>query len=373
MLLIHGKVLGEDYRFDRLDLEIEEGRILRVGKDLPYAPEDTVIDCEGYTIVPGLVDIHIHGCAGADTCDGTREAMDAMGQYLLAHGVTSFCPTTMTVNVPTIDRALTAVREAAEHPLEDAARIVGINMEGPFIAEGRKGAQLAEHILPPDIGLLRHWMEISGGLVKLIDVAPEQPGGMAFVKAARELCHVSIAHTVADYDQAKAAFDAGVDHATHLFNAMAGLHHREPGVVGAVFDDDRVFAEMICDGLHLHPAVLRTAFRLLGDRAMVISDCMRAGGMPEGETAELGGQTVYVKNGRATLADGTLAGSVTNLLDEVRNLVRFGIPLEQAVKAASYTPARSLGLEKDIGSIAPGKRADLLVLDDELQLMGVYH
>ena len=262
---------------------------------------------------------------------------------------------------------------APAFPAEDAARVGGVNMEGPFIAEGRKGAQLAEHILPPDIGLLRHWREISGGLVKLIDVAPEQPGGMAFVKAARELCHVSIAHTVADYDQAKAAFDAGIDHATHLFNAMAGLHHREPGVVGAVFDDDRVYAEMICDGLHLHPAVLRTAFRLLGDRAMVISDCMRAGGMPEGETAELGGQTVYVKNGRATLADGTLAGSVTNLLDEVRNLVRFGIPLEQAVKAASYTPARSLGLEKDIGSIAPGKRADLLVLDDELQLMGVYH
>ena len=373
MLLIHGKVLGEDFRFDTLDLEIQDGKILRVGKGLPYAPEDTVIDCEGYTIVPGLVDIHIHGCAGADTCDGTREAIETMGQYLLAHGVTSFCPTTMTVDVPTIDRALTAVREAVEHPAEDAARIVGVNMEGPFIAEGRKGAQDPRHILPPDLDLLRRWMELSGGLVKLIDVAPEQPGGLAFIRGAKELCHVSIAHTVSDYDQAKAAFDAGVDHATHLFNAMAGLHHRQPGVVGAVFDDDRVFAEMICDGLHLHPAVLRTAFKVLGDRAMVISDCMRAGGMPEGEVAELGGQTVYVKDGRATLADGTLAGSVTNLLDEVRNLVGFGIPLEQAVKAASYTPARSLGLEGEIGSIAPGKRADLLVLDNALGLVGVYH
>ena len=374
MLLIHAKYLDEDFRLVQGDIEIEDGKILRVGKDLPRKEEDLAVDCAGsYTVVPGFVDVHIHGCAGADTCDATREALEAMAAFLLAHGVTSFCPTTMTTSRETIQAALLAAKDMMDHPMEGGARVVGVNMEGPFIAKERKGAQKEEDILPPDFPLFQQFYEESGGIVRLVDVAPEQPGGLDFVEKASQLCTVSIAHTTADYDQAKAAFDKGVTHATHLFNAMSGLHHRKPGVVGAVFDDSRVRGELICDGFHIHPAVLRAAFRLLGDRALIVSDSMRANGMPEGEAFDLGGQMVTVHQGKALLPDGTIAGSVTNLHQEIKNLVSFGVPFEQAVKAATLLPARAIGLDGEIGSIAPGKRADLVVLDENLDITAVYH
>lgn len=374
MLLIHANYLDEDFRLVQGDIEIEDGKILRVGKDLPRKEEDLAVDCAGsYTVVPGFVDVHIHGCAGADTCDATREALEAMAAFLLAHGVTSFCPTTMTTSRETIQAALLAAKDMMDHPMEGGARVVGVNMEGPFIAKERKGAQKEEDILPPDFPLFQQFYEESGGIVRLVDVAPEQPGGLEFVEKASQLCTVSIAHTTADYDQAKAAFDKGVTHATHLFNAMSGLHHRKPGVVGAVFDDSRVRGELICDGFHIHPAVLRAAFRLLGDRALIVSDSMRANGMPEGEAFDLGGQMVTVHQGKALLPDGTIAGSVTNLHQEIKNLVSFGVPFEQAVKAATLLPARAIGLDGEIGSIAPGKRADLVVLDENLDIAAVYY
>ena len=372
MFLVNAAYLDQDFRLVRGDLEIEGGRIRQAGEKLSWSQNDLVVDCQGYTIVPGFVDVHIHGCAGADTCDGKRESIDAMAEFLLTKGVTSFCPTTMTVDRAEIEAALLAAKACVDQP-GPGARVVGVNMEGPFIAAARKGAQKEEAILPPDPELFRHFQELSGGIVRLVDIAPEQPGGLAFIREVKDLCAVSIAHTTANYDQAMESFDAGITHATHLFNAMSGLHHRDPGVVGAVFDDSRVYAELICDGFHIHPAALRTAFQVLGDRALVISDSMRANGMPEGEPFDLGGQMVTVREGKATLADGTIAGSVSNLHQEVKNLVRFGIPLEQAVKAASLIPARSIGLEEEIGSIAPGKRADLVVLDENLDIVAVYH
>lgn len=374
MLLIHANYLDEEFHVVQGDIEIQDGKILRVGKNLPRKEEDLAVDCEeGYTVVPGFVDVHIHGCAGADTCDGTREAIETMSKFLLQHGVTSFCPTTMTTGKEVIERALLAAKDVMDHPVEDGARVVGVNMEGPFIAKERKGAQKEEDILSPDWELFRYFYDLSGGIVRLVDVATEQPGGYEFVEKAKELCTVSIAHTTADYDQAKMAFDKGVTHATHLFNAMNGLHHRRPGVVGAVFDDDRVRGELICDGFHIHPAVLRTAFRVLGDRAVIVSDSMRANGMAEGEEFDLGGQMVTVRGGKATLADGTIAGSVTNLHQEIKNLVSFGIPMPQAVKSATLIPAKAIGLDGEIGSIAPGKRADLVVLDKNLEIVAVYH
>ena len=373
MFLINAAYLDGQFRLVKGDLEIDGGKILRVGEKLPYTQEDMVVDCEGYTIVPGFVDIHIHGCAGADTCDGTREAIDTMAKFLINKGVTSFCPTTMTVGEEEIQAALLAAKACMDAPAPEGARVVGVNMEGPFISSAKKGAQKEEAIRQPDFGLFRRFYDACGGIVKLVDIAPEEPGGMEFVGQARELCTVSIAHTTAGYDQAKEAFDAGITHATHLFNAMSGLHHRKPGVVGAVFDDERVNAELICDGHHLHPAVLRTAFRLLGDRAVVVSDSMRANGMAEGESFDLGGQMVTVRGGLATLEDGTIAGSVTNLHQEVKNLVSYGVPFEQAVKAATLTPAKAIGLEGEIGSIEPGKRADLVVLDKDLEIVAVYH
>ncbi|MCH5352525.1 MAG: N-acetylglucosamine-6-phosphate deacetylase [Acutalibacter sp.] len=373
VFLIHANYLDKDFRLVQGDLKLEDGKIKAVGESLPYSQDDIAIDCEGYTIVPGFVDVHIHGCGGADTCDGTREAIDTMAHFLIKHGVTSFCPTTMTTDRDTIEKALLAAKECMDSPAEDGARVVGVNMEGPFISKERKGAQLEEAVLPPDMELFRHFYDLSGGMVKLIALAPEQPGGYEFAKQAKELCAVSIAHTTANYDEAKKSFDCGITHATHLFNAMSGFAHRNPGTVGAVFDDQRVLAELICDGLHIHPAVLRTAFRVLGDRALIVSDSMRANGLPEGEAFDLGGQMVTVKNGKATLADGTIAGSVTNLHQEIKNLVSFGIPLEQAVKAASLIPAKSIGMDSEIGSIELGKRADLVVLDEELNIVGVYH
>ena len=279
----------------------------------------------------------------------------------------------MTTGRPVIEQALLAAKDLADHPIQDGARVVGVNMEGPFISKERKGAQKEEDILPPDFLMFQRFYQLSGGLIRLVDIAPEQPGGMEFAEKASQLCTVSIAHTTAGYEEAKAAFDRGITHATHLFNAMNGLSHRAPGVVGAVFDDSRVRGELICDGFHIHPAVLRTAFRLLGDRALVVSDSMRANGMPEGEPFDLGGQLVTVREGKATLADGTIAGSVTNLHQEIKNLVSFGVPLAQAVKAATLIPAQAIGLEDEIGSIAPGKRADLVVLDENLEIVGVYH
>ena len=373
VFLIHAKYLDKEFRLTQGDLELEDGKIKAVGESLPYTKDDTVIDCEGYTIVPGFVDVHIHGCGGADTCDGTREAIDTMARFLIQHGVTSFCPTTMTAEREILEKALLAAKECMDSPIEGGARVVGVNMEGPFISKERKGAQREEAVIPPDMELFRHFYDLCGGEVKLVALAPEQPGGYEFAKQAKDLCAVSIAHTTANYDEAKKSFDCGITHATHLFNAMPGLGHRDPGTVGAVFDDDRVFAELICDGLHIHPAVLRAAFQVLGDRALIVSDSMRANGLSEGEVFDLGGQMVTVKDGKATLADGTIAGSVTNLHQEVKNLVSFGVPMEQAVKAATLIPAKSIGLEHEIGSIEPGKRADLLVLDEDLNIVGVYH
>lgn len=372
MFLINATYFTKDFELAHGDIEIQDGRISRVGGRLPYTQQDMAVDCQGFTIAPGFVDIHIHGCDGADACDGTREALDAMARFLLRHGVTSFCPTTMTVGEETLTQALLAAKECAAHPLEDGARVVGVNMEGPFISMEKKGAQKAEYILAPDFDLFKKYFDVSGSLVRLVDIAPEQPGGYSFAQKARQLCTVSIAHTTAGYGQAKEAFDSGVTHATHLFNAMSGLSHRAPGVVGAVLEDPRVRAELICDGVHIHPAVLKSAFAVLGGRAIVISDSMRANGMPEGEPFDLGGQQVTVQGGKAVLADGTIAGSVTNLHDEVKNLVRWGIPLAQAVRAATLAPAQAIGLDKEIGSIEPGKRADLVVLDKDLEVVGVY-
>ncbi len=372
MYLINAKYLDKDFRLAEGDIQVEEGKIVRTGPALPRKPEETAVDCAGYTIVPGFVDVHIHGCDGADTCDGTPEALHTMARFLLAHGVTSFCPTTMTTGRKVIEKALLAAKDLHDTPLEDGAKVVGVNMEGPFISKERKGAQKEEDIVAPNFPLFQELFDLSGGLVKLVDIAPEQPGGEEFVKKARELCTVSIAHTTANYDQAKEAFDWGVTHATHLFNAMNGLHHRDPGVVGAVFDDGRVRAELICDGQHIHPAVLRTAFQALGDRALIVSDSMRANGMPEGAAFDLGGQMVTVTGGKATLADGTIAGSVSNLHQEVKNLVSWGVPFQQAVKSASLIPARAIGLDGEIGSIEPGKAADLVVLDQNLDIASVW-
>ena len=365
MLLKNAEILNRDFQWERSDLAVQDGRIAAIGTDLGEAAE--TLDLSGRRIVPGFVDIHIHGCAGSDTCDATPDALAAMAGYLITKGVTSFCPTTMTISHDGILAALKNAQACMENPPAGAA-IRGVNMEGPYIAESRKGAQKAEFVRRPD---WREFMELNdacGGIVRLVALAPECDGAEEFIRHVKGICTISLAHTDADYETASRSFALGVSHATHLFNAMTGMNHRAPGAVGAVLSHPDVRAEIICDGFHIHPAVLKIAFQVLGDdRAVIISDSIRSAGLPDG-VSELGGQTVYVQDGQARLADGTIAGSTTNLLDEARNLISYGIPPERVFRSASLNPAKEIGCEKEIGSIEPGKSADLVVLTPDWDL-----
>lgn len=366
MLLKNAKIFTDDFHLEQADIAVENGKISGIGAI--SASDSENLDLTDCTVTPGFVDIHIHGGVGFDTCDGTREAIAGIAGYLAKHGVTSFCPTTMTVSPEEIKKALLAVKQCMEQPPEGAA-VRGVNMEGPYINAHKKGAQREECVRTPDWEQFRKFFELSGGIVKLVDIAPECEGAEEFIRHASQLCTVSLAHTEATYEQATESFRNGITHATHLFNAMPGLSHRAPGSVGAVFDSGSVRAELICDGFHIHPATLRIAFRQLGeDRTIVISDSMRAAGQPDGDY-DLGGQTVLVRRGEARLADGTIAGSTTNLCAEVKNLISFGIPLRQVIKSATINPAREIGIDGITGSIRTGKAADLNVFDGEWNLL----
>ncbi len=368
MILKNALIYDENFEPLRADLEITGDIIGRIASVLTGKLE---IDLTGCTVVPGFVDIHIHGCAGADICDGKRESVAHMAEYLVQQGITSFCPTTMTVPKNRLRAALSAVKNSMEDPPRGSF-VLGVNMEGPYISVHRKGAQPAADICKPDIEEFETLFKECGGIIKIVDIAPENDETGEFVSRASKLCRVSLAHSDADYEQAKASFQQGISLVTHLFNAMTGFQHRDPGAVGAVFDDDRVKAEIICDGFHVHPAALRTAFRLLGeDRTIVVSDSFRATGLPEGVFNLGSGQAVYIEKGKARLADGTLAGSTTNLYQEFRNLIEFGIPMRQALKSVTINPAIQVGEDKKIGSIRTGKWADLVVLDNKLEIVMV--
>jgi len=365
MLLKNAEVFDKDFNLIKAEIAVENGLITEIGQGLSASGEE--LDLKGFIIAPGFVDIHIHGCAGFDTCDATPEAIYAIAGQLAAKGITSFCPTTMTIAPEDIEKTLLNVKSCMENPPE-GARILGVNMEGPYISVKRKGGQKADFVKSCDFKEFKRYFELSGGIIKIVDIAPECDGADEFIEGAKKLCRVSIAHTEADFETAKAAFEKGVTQVTHLYNAMPGFSHREPGTVGAVFDDERVMAELICDGFHIHPAALRLAFRVLGEeRAIIVSDSMRATGLKDG-AYDLGGQEVDVKNGQARLSDGTIAGSTTNIYEEVKNLVSYGVPLRQVIKAATLNPAKAIGEDGQIGSIELGKAADLVALDKELNL-----
>ena len=365
MLLKNAVVYGPAFEPARMDVQMEGERLTAMGEGL--AGEG--LDLTGCTLLPGFIDIHIHGCAGADTSDATPEALETMSVHLAACGVTSFCPTSMTL--PREELARVFANVAACRDKVSGAYIHGVNMEGPYIALSKKGAQNGAYVRDPDLEEFLELYNGCGGAVSIVDIAPELPGAKEFVEGVLPLCPVSIAHTAAGYEEAAAAMDWGVRHATHLYNAMSGLTHREPGVVGAVFDRarrDGVRGELICDGFHIHPAALRIAFRALGeDGAVVVSDSMRAAGYRDGEYM-LGGLAVTVSQGKARLADGTIAASTTNMHEEFCNLLDYGIPFRQAVKAVSINPARAIRVDRDTGSIALGKLADLVALDEERRI-----
>lgn len=335
--------------------------------------EAECIDMGGAFLLPGLVDIHTHGNSGYDFSDGDPEGLRHMGRYQAAHGITSFLPTSMTLPYETLDAAFQTAAEYLKSEEQGAARIMGIHMEGPFFSEKKKGAQNALYLRLPDAEAVRKLNDRCGGLLRIVDVAPELPGAEEFTKsvAGSGLSRVSVAHTDASYEETKAVFRAGADHVTHLYNAMPDIHHRYPGVIGAAAEEENVTAELICDGFHVHPSVVRMTFRLFPGRVCLISDSLRCCGMPDG-IYELGGQQVTLKDHAARLSDGTIAGAVSNLFDDLKNAVRFGIPLNDAVKAATIIPAAAIGCDHLIGSVEKGKYADFVVCDRELNILQVY-
>lgn len=368
MWIKNANVFCADGVFRRTDVEVRGETVAQLGTCPAGAGE--VLDGAGCYLTPGLVDIHIHGAMGGDFSDGSQEANRAMARYLLTQGVTSFLGTSMALPGERLEGIFTTARPKVNAPGPGEAALRGINMEGPFFNMEKRGAQNPEYIVPPDFALFRRLNEASGGNIRTVAVAPETEGGLDFVAQASKLSNVSLAHSCSDYETARRAFEKGANHVTHLFNGMPAFHHRDPGIVGAAAETD-AYIELICDGVHVHPAMVRAVFQLFGgDRVCLISDAMRACGMPDGQY-DLGGQMVTVANGAATIENGALAGSVSPLSRCLRKAVEFGIPLETALKAATINPAKSVGLDGLVGSIEPGKRADLLLLGPELELKQV--
>lgn len=367
MILKNLCYFDENFKKQTGDIAIENGRFAFLGKT--DAPGEDMGFC---TAVPGFIDTHIHGAAGGDFCDGSAESLQKIADYLAKNGVTSFCPTTMTLG----EEMLTSILSlgAACAGSLPGAQILGFHLEGPFIAMSKKGAQNPAYVRPGTAEEFDRLNDAAGGRVKIITMAPEAFDSALFIRHAAEYCHVSVGHTAADYDEAAAAYRQGADRATHLFNAMTPLAHRAPGVVGAALENDRVFCELICDGHHLAPAVVRTVFKTLGrDRAVVVSDAMKAAGLAPGKY-DLGGQDVFVdeRHDVARLGDGTIAASITNVFQEFKNLLAFGIDFETALRACTINPARSVGCDASVGSIAAGKDADLVILNDRLDIERVY-
>ncbi len=364
MIIKNALVYGKDFNAEINDIIIDGEKIAAIRKT-----DDEGLDFSGCVALPGFIDIHIHGCNMADATDGNPDSSAKMSQWLVTNGITSFCPTTMTLSIDTLKKCFGYIADTMGK--EDGAYIHGINMEGPFIAPEKKGAQAEEHILEPDFKIFSELHSICP--VKLVDIAPERNGADEFIEKAKKICTVSAAHTTADYKTGKKAIDSGITHATHLYNAMNGIGSREAGMVGAVLDSENVNAELICDGIHICPATLRITFKALGeDRTVVISDAMMAAGLEDGEYT-LGGQKVIKSAGAARLVDGTLAGSSTNLFDEFKNLLAFGIPLKQAIKSVTINPARAIGVDNITGSIEENKNADIVILSSDFsQIKAVF-
>ena len=359
MFYKNARIFTSDFQFHTGAFEVtEDGKF---GAILPETVPADAIDLNGATVIPGLIEVHSHGAMGADFSDGDYEGLKKIAAYFAASGITSFAPASMTLPYDVLEKAFATAKLLVKEQPAGCACLRGIQMEGPYFSEKKKGAQNGEYLKTPDFEGFKKLYDGCDGLIRIADVAPELPGAAEFVEKASKLCTVSIAHTDSDYDHAKAAIDAGVTHLTHLYNCMPGIHHRNPGVIPAGVENKSVRAEIICDGQHIHPASVRLAFSMFGgERMIIVSDSLRCAGMPEGEY-ELGGQQVFLKAGLARLADGTIAGSASNLYSGMCNAIGFGIPEEDAVRAATYNPACALGVENTVGAIQEGMIADFLI------------
>ena len=359
MFYKNARIFASDFRFHTGAFEVKDGLF---GAVLPGEVPADAIDLKGATVIPGLIEVHSHGNSGADFSDGDYEGLKAMARFYASCGVTSFAPASMTLPYEVLAKAFATGKRLKEEAPEGCARIMGIQMEGPYFSYKKRGAQNPDYLKEPDFEGFKALYEGCDGLVRIVDIAPELPGAAEFVEKAKELCTVSIAHTDSDYDHAKAAIDAGVTHLTHLYNAMPGINHRNPGVIPAAVENKNVRAEIICDGLHIHPAAVRMAFSMFGGaRMIIVSDSGRCAGQPDGTTFELGGQMATLTDGVARLADGTIACSATNMYQCLLNCISWGIPEEAVIRACTYNPACALGAQDKVGSIETGKLADFVI------------
>jgi N-acetylglucosamine-6-phosphate deacetylase len=334
-----------------------------VPEETPLPQGTEILDAHGQYVAPGFINIHIHGSQGSDAMDGTAQALETMAAGLPQTGVTSFLPTTMTSSWEKINTALDNIQACQKNC--SGAKILGANLEGPFLNVTYKGAKKEEYLDKADFAKIKAYKD----LIKIVTLAPETLSGLEFIKqCTANSIIVSLGHSAATYEEALAALQAGASHFTHLFNAMSGLHHRKPGMVGAALDS-KASVELICDNVHVHPMLQRLVYKTKGpEKIILITDAMRAALLGDGES-ELGGQKVYVHGPKATLADGTIAGSVLTMNQALRNFkANTGASLTEVVAMATLNPARELGLDKILGTLEVGKAADLTIFDENFQI-----
>lgn len=354
MWLKNAAVLDSLFHFVPADIQVEGERIVTLCSSHRYQtdPRDS-LDLTGKYIIPGLIDLHIHGSNGSDVSDCKEGNLENISGFLARNGITSFLPTTVTLEDDALVHTLRKIRVFRQNRAP-GAYAHGVNMEGPYLSKEKRGAHREDWLQNPRIMHFLRMNQECDNQIKIVSVAPELEGAMEFISVVKDSARVSLAHSNADYETAMKAIQRGAVHATHMYNAMTGFGHRAPGMVGAIADSE-IQAELICDCVHVHPAVIRTTFRMLGyDRVIMMSDTMAATGLEDGKY-HLGGLDVWVKDGQARLEDGTIAGSTSTLMEDVRRVYSIGIPLEKAIRCASYNPAAALGIQEDTGSIAEGK------------------